>query len=298
LLPDLADDPPPPMTTLAENNYFYATLAEVVILSGNWLDCWVTDEFRNFLADLVRGGIAVHLELEPLGPPAVERMLTSTEIPGAGAMAGPMHRFTGGNPLFVVETLKSLLEADEREPSGDALRDLLPERVEQVFDERFRRLDHRRLRFLRLLAVAQTDASAALVASALEMTDDDVAQAHAQLEEARLATGYAFRHDLVYEATRRSTPPAIQGYLHRRAGEALEALGGPAARVAYHFEQAGDRARALRHYLDAADDARVRGAFDAAADWLEQVLARDADPARVAEAGRLLDQLSELLSSH
>lgn len=339
LLPDLADDPPAPMTTLEEKNYFYATLAEVLIRSGAWLDCWVADDwqfvdpaslemanymfanvtpvaterkgqraictfrtdevgeaFHAFLADLVRGGIATHVELPPLDPGAVEGLLASTEVPGARRIATDMHRFTGGNPLFVVETLKSLLESGEDAVSGRSLREHWPERVAQVFDERFRRLDHRELRFLRLLAVAQTDASPRLVAIALGADDEDVAALRASLERARLIDGFAFGHDLVYEATARSTPSAIRSHLHRRVADALEQLDGPAARIAYHFEEAGAVDKALPYYVDAAEDARVRGAFEAAAAWYRKVRDRDGDPARVDLADRRLDELAAVLA--
>ncbi|MFO8150230.1 MAG: BTAD domain-containing putative transcriptional regulator [Trueperaceae bacterium] len=339
LLPDLADEAPPPMTTLAEKNYFYATLAEVLILSGAWLDCWVADDwqfidppslemanymfanvtpvatdrkgqraictfrtaevgdaFHAFLADLVRGGIAIHIELPPLDAPAVERLLASTEVEGAQALAEPMHRFTGGNPLFVVETLKSLLESEEGRLDAASLRDLWPERVAQVFEERFRRLDPRELLLLRLLAIAQTDATPRLAATALEMSEERVATAQAALERARLIDGLAFSHDLVYEAASRATPHAMRAHLHRSVATALGQLDGPAARIAYHYEQAGDLERALPHYLEAAEDALVRGAFAAAAAWFEMVRDRDDDPERVARARHALEAVTPLLA--
>jgi hypothetical protein len=338
LLPDLADETPPPMTTLAEKNYFYATLAEVLILSGRWLDCWVADDwqfidppslemanymfanvtpvaterkgqraictfrtaevgeaFHAFLADLVRGGIAIHIELPPLDAPAVERLLASTEVDGAPGLAKPMHRFTGGNPLFVVETLKSLLESEAGPLDPASLRDLWPERVAQVFEERFRRLDPRELLLLRLLAVAQTDATPRLAAAALETSEARVAATQASLEQARLLEGLAFSHDLVYEAASRATPLAVRAHLHRSVATALDALDGPAARIAYHYEQAGDLERALPHYLEAAEDALVRGAFDAAAAWFARVRDHDADPERAARAREGLEVVTPLL---
>ncbi len=338
LLPDLADETPPPMTTLAEKNYFYATLAEVLILSGAWLDCWVADdwqfidppslemanymfanvtpvatdrkgqraictfrtaevgdEFRAFLADLVRGGIAIHIELPPLDAPAVERLLASTEVAGAPALAEPMHRFTGGNPLFVVETLKSLLESEEGPLDAASLRDLWPERVAQVFEERFRRLDARELLLLRLLAIAQTDATPRLAAAALEMDEARLAATQAALERARLLDGLAFSHDLVVEATSRATPPAVRTQLHRSVAAALGQLDGPAARIAYHYEQAGDPERALPHYLEAAEDALVRGAFATAAEWFGRVRDHDADPERAERARRALEAVAPLV---
>ena len=340
LLPDYADAPPKPMTSLEEKNYFYATLAEVLILSGAWLDCWVADDwqfvdsaslemanymfanvtpvstdrkgqraictfrpnevgddFRAFLADLVRGGIAVHIELDRLEGSAVERMLASTAVQGAEALAPSMHRFTGGNPLFVVETLKGMLEASGGELDPDTMQHTFPDRVAQIFDERFRRLRHRELRLLQVLAVAQTDASARLVGAVLGLKDDGVASICASLERARLITGFAFSHDLVYEAVQRATPAPVRSHLHRRTAQTLEGFGGPEARIAYHYEQSGDVERALLHLSAAAEEALVRGAFARAAEWFERVREHALDPDDVARAERRLEELAPLLGS-
>lgn len=206
-----------------------------------------------------------------------------------------MHRFTGGNPLFVVETLKSLLESEEGPLDAARLRDLWPERVALVFEERFRRLDARELLLLRLLAIAQTDATPRLAAATLEMDEARVATTQAALERARLLEGLAFSHDLVYEAASRATPPAVRTHLHRSVAAALGQLEGPAARIAYHYEQAGDLERALPHYLDAAEDALVRGAFAAAAAWFARVRDQDADPERAERARRALEAVAPLV---
>lgn len=61
----------------------------------------------------IEAGIAVLIELEPLDVSGVEEMLRGVDVPGTEALAEPLYNLTGGNPLFIVETLKSLVESGE-----------------------------------------------------------------------------------------------------------------------------------------------------------------------------------------
>lgn len=253
----------------------------------------VDDRFRAFLADLVRSGIAIHVELGPLSAQAVEALLASTAVDGARTIAATLHRITDGNPLFVIETLKGLLEAGDLDISE--IGNLLPVRVAEVLEVRLRRLTVAQLRFLQLLAVAQTDASPALMRTVLRIGDESLMSLMASLEEARLSEGFAFSHDLVYAAVRATTPEPVRALLHRRAGETLARIGGAPARIAYHYEQAGETALAMPHLLDAAEDAQLRGAFRQAVDWYEQVRDLDASSDRSGRAEDRLEQLEGLL---
>ena len=338
LIPALSDRPPAPMTSLEEKQFFYATVAEFLILSVRWLDVWVADDwqfvdaaslemanymfaritpqatgregqyalctfrthevddaFRAFLADLVRSDTAIHVELGPLSAEAVEALLASTAVDGAQAFAATLHRITGGNPLFVIETLKGLLEAGDLDISE--LGDLLPARVAEVLEVRFRRLSVAQFRFLQLLAVAQTDASPDLIRTVLRVGDESLSTVRTALEEARLIEGLAFSHDLVYTAVRATTPAPVRAMLHRRAGDALAATNGNAARIAYHYEQAGETNLALPHLLAAAEEAQVRGAFRQAVDWYGKVRDLDASSVRAGRAEDRLEQLDGLLGA-
>lgn len=340
LLPEYARVPPKPMSSLEEKNFFYAMLAEVLILSGEWLDCWIADDwqfvdtaslemasymfanvtpvatdrkgqraictfrthevgddFRSFLADLVRGGAAIHIQLEPLERDDVSKVLASTGVTGVERLATSLHAFTGGNPLFVVETLKSLLEAGEIDTNEERLTRVFPDRVKDIFQERFRRLSWSQLRLLQFLEVAQTDASAQLARIVLGLSPGQLAELCAELEDASLITGLAFRHDLIYEAVRHATSAAIKTYLHRRVAEALTETRGPAARIAYHYQNAGEARRAAPRLLEAAEEARVRGAFDEAAAWYRWIVDQNLDHDTVMMAKDRLETIDAIRAS-
>lgn len=336
LVPGLADTRPPPMTTLEEKRFFYATVAEVLRRSVDWLDVALVDDwqyvdaaslemagylfsritpqasgrdgqyvlgtfrtheasaaFDAFLGDLTRSGTAVRVELGPLSEDAVAEMLASTAVPGARAFAPTMHRLTGGNPLFVVETLKGLLEAGDLD-IGELV-GLLPARVAEVLELRFRRLGPAQARFLQFLAVAENDASPALARAVLRVDDQGLASLRTELEAAHLIGGLAFAHDLVHETVRATTPGPIRALLHHRTAEALLGLRGAPARIAHHFDAAGEPEAAWRYRFEAAEEAQVRGAFAQAATWYGQVRDGDPSPDRADRAGERLAQLDGVL---
>lgn len=103
---------------------------------------------------------------------------------------------------------------------------------------------------------------------------------------------YLFRHWLVQDAAYGSLLKQERRELHRRVGEALEAMyperrGELAGVLAMHFEQAGDTEKALEHLILAGRHALARNAireaysaFDRAASLLPPAGAAESDPLR------------------
>jgi signal transduction histidine kinase/tetratricopeptide (TPR) repeat protein len=91
-----------------------------------------------------------------------------------------------------------------------------------------------------------------------------------------------FVHDKVREALLDRLEPATRRELHRRAAERLAALRADRPfELAYHYDAAGEPARALPFALDAASRARAAHALDAALQQYE-IAARGAEHADVA----------------
>ncbi len=239
------------------------------ILAAMRLDEMNPDYARD-LHTLVELGLAVWIELQSLNPTGVREMLASIDVSGVQALTEPLHKLTGGNPLFIVETLKGLIESGELD-KGE-VRAVFPEKVGAILEGRFRRLSGRALRLLELGAVAQGDFSPELAAQVLGVSRLKVSEWLAELEAARMLKGADFSHDLVYEAVKRGTPRAMTTFFHGACAHFLAAHGGAAARVAYHFWEAGEVQRALPYYLNAVETALVQGAFAQAKTWLERVL--------------------------
>lgn len=207
-----------------------------------------------------------------------------------------VHSQTGGNPLFIRETATHLLETDrvdpaeERYPSGQE-DVVLPEQVTEQIDQRLAALDETGRELLQLAAVigsnvpgrildAASDMSAAarreyldiLVASRLlkpEGVDTDAASvadptptpADGGAVAADGSGNFRFVSDGIREAIlEQPSLEAIQKQ-HARVAEAFVTVHGDdlaeqAARVAHHYEEAGETGRAVTYYRRAGEQAK------------------------------------------
>ncbi|MDQ3459789.1 MAG: AAA family ATPase, partial [Deinococcota bacterium] len=177
---------------------------------------------RSGLGGLVAAGQAVLVALEPLEPAAVKAMLTSLEVPGAAALAARLHRYTGGNPMFVVETLKGMYAGGDFSgtfSSGP------PGRVGAVMQGRLGALSATALKLAGAVAVGQAQAETGLLAEVLGLDALTVALALGELEDAQIMAAGRFVHDLWPEMLLATMPAALKTFWHRRTALALEARG-------------------------------------------------------------------------
>ena len=176
----------------------------------------------------------------------------ASTCPGAERHAERLARYTGGNPLFVVETVKHLVETGALDSAWPE-RLPPPGRVGPLIQQRLTRLSPAALRLARIAALAGTDFSFELAAEVLEERALAVGEAAVELESAQVLSGERFSHDLVQEAVASGIPDALRSALHRRLAEVLEARRTPPIRVALHWMEARLPERALPFLLDAAD---------------------------------------------
>jgi DNA-binding SARP family transcriptional activator/tetratricopeptide (TPR) repeat protein len=219
------------------------------------------------------------VRLAPFTAPQIAELIESLGLPelDAGALAGPLLRHTGGNPLFLLETLKDrLLQAG----SGSALP--LPATVGTLIERRLRTLGPQALALARVAAIAGTDFGIALAEAVLETPALALADAWAELEAAQVLAGGGFAHDLMHDAVLRSVPGEIARHVHGAVAAWLDRRGAPAAARADHWAAAGRHAEAGRAWRDAAHAALLQGRredegcfLDRAAGHFEQAGLRD-----------------------
>lgn len=233
----------------------------------------------------VSAGLVALIELKPLELPQLKVLLSGLGVAMPDSLSGALSRHSGGNPLFALETLRSLIE------SGDSLRELpehlpVPKRLEALVAGRLERLTPAAQRLVRCAAVAEMEFNIDLASSVLETPVLELSQALSELERAQVITDQQFSHDLLSECVLSAIPAPIRAVLHKRTAEHLErhsasSSGGSASSIAKHFSAAGDSQRASAWWLRAAWGFYNLGSTAAATTIFERVYQQSELPAAV-----------------
>jgi class 3 adenylate cyclase len=193
-------------------------------------------------------------------------VLAEQEVPRALVLA--LHQETEGNPFFVQETLKHLIETEVlyqeqgRWTSKAAISDIgLPESVRDVMERRLAGLSQECRRLLQVGAVLGRRFSLSLAQRVAELDEELILRA---VEEALAAqvvreqrqerrTYYQFTSTLLRENLYGRLSAPRRERLHLRAAHALEEaypdhLENYAAELAYHYREAGEGAPAETAY--------------------------------------------------
>ena len=253
-----------------------------ILLIGTLRDAEVPPEHA--LANVGRSGRVV-----PLAGLAQDDVARLIEVVTGDASLRPLarnlHERTGGNPLFVTETVRLLATTGQ-------LRETVPERlpipptVRAVIRDRLERLPPTARDVLTTAAVLGRDFDPAVLAPTCDLAPATLLSALDEAATARLIepTGsrpglYRFVHVLVRDALYEQLPLAERLRRHARAGETLAGVAAtPPAVLAHHFglaAQLGDPSRAIEYALAAghasvAEHAYADAAksFEAAEAWL------------------------------
>lgn len=176
---------------------------------------------------------------------------------------------TGGNPLFIIETLRAWLDIAPRPPLEAIQKLPPPESIQKLLHERLRKCTSHSRAVLQAAAVIGHRFTPEMLEQVTGLADADVVAALEELEHRYLvqpdepsgSAAYVFIHDKFREVLLKELTPARRRLLHQRTAQALQSAsdGLPevqAAVLAEHFEAAGDTLRAFRLWLDAAAHAR------------------------------------------
>ncbi len=255
-----------------------------------------TDEsLAALVRDLEREGRVSTIRLARLSSNGTVELLQEMVREGAETLAERLHRETEGNPLFVVEMVRSLMEQGALQigaSNPQEVRDLaLPDTIQAVIRSRLERLDAASRQFLTAAAIFDGgfDFDDALTVSG--QPEDEGLDALETLLRARLlrestdrarpTSGdllYVFDHDKLRQVVYEGSSGARRRILHRRVVDVLSARGtvGP-ERLAYH---------AYRGQI-----------WDRALDWSEAAATAALKVYAYAEAVRLYQQALECLQS-
>ena len=218
------------------------------------------------LDGILAGGLGIHIELGALNEPELRELVRSLDVPQILPRLQAVMQLTGGNPQFVQETVRYLLESGLKE--GEPL--ALPPRIQEVLTQRLDHLSGRALQVARAASVFQQDFTVELVGEVLGLSLFDVAAAWEELEARQIMNGERFSHDLLLQAVAADIPMTIRRLLHRSAARTLEQWRPDASRIAQHWEAGDVPAQAAQWYRTAADIARAAFRLKEAEEFLRR----------------------------
>ena len=235
------------------------------------------------------------LRLDPLAPESADALLDT--LLGRDASLDPLKRLitgtTGGNPLFMEESVRALVEtqglAGERGAyqltrSVEAIQ--VPATVQAILAARIDSLPAEDKRVLETAAVIGQTVSFTLLETVADVRGLELQQRLSHLRAAELLyetrsvpdPEYTFKHVVTHEVAYSSVRPDRRRPLHARIVEAMEALyagrlGEHVEQLAIHALRAELREKAVHYLSQAGSKAVSRSAPHDAHAWFERALA-------------------------
>jgi predicted ATPase len=199
-----------------------------------------------------------------------------------------IQRETEGNPFFVEEVVKSLIEQGQIYRAGDhwerkQIAELtVPQSVREAIGRRLSRLDQACLDVLHMAAAlgktfAFNELEAASTVSEDQLLDALDKAGEAQLIRSDQDTTFSFTHDKIREVLYEELNPIRRRRLHQRIGESLlrlhaGRLDAHVSDLAHHFAESGDLDMGLQFCVRAAEKAAAVFARDEALTYYERAL--------------------------
>ena len=199
----------------------------VIVLSGNLgsgADRWVRLGARS-------------LQLEPLAlPEAKELVRLASGAPIPGERMDELWQETRGNPLFLLEILKT----------GGSV----PHTIEEAIQRRFSGLSKAARELASLLKLCKP-ADFALLSEASDLSPQELLDALGELLAHRLIVYSDSLYDFECELVGRAVTGQVSANVHQRLARALEKRHAPAEVVAQHLLSAGQNREAAEHLVRA-----------------------------------------------
>jgi class 3 adenylate cyclase len=280
-----------------------------------------THPLASALVDWNRERLAMRIALGRLSREATGALLAALfgQARVSDEFIDAMYAETEGNPFFVEEVVKSLVEQGEIYREGERWERkethelAIPQSVKEAIGRRLNRLTEAAVDALRTAAALGKVFLFGELAAVVSTGDDVLLDALDEASGAQLIRSnagvagddsFAFTHDKIREVLYEELNPIRRRRLHQRIGETLEGLyatsmgrGDASSKrgdvraqdLAYHFTLSGDLEKSLAYSLAAARDAQRIFANDEALKFLEQAreaaegLGRAADVAAIDE---------------
>ena len=239
-------------------------------------------------------GYYTQLRIDPLAAECADELLTGLlgDDPSLVPLKAVLLARTGGNPLFLEELVRSLVESGELmgargvyRPVRDLLDVQVPATVQAVLSARIDRLPTEEKRLLQIAAVIGKDVPDSLLHAVADRGEDELRRGLAVLQAAEFLyeaslfpePEYTFKHALTHEVAYGSLLQERRKTLHARVLDTIERvyaarLEEQTERLSYHATRGERWERALAYAEQAGEKAMARSTYREAADAFEQAL--------------------------
>ena len=238
---------------------------------------------RRTVAELEREGRVVKVELSGLTLAETAELAGALARSGTSALAiahivDQLWVTSAGNPFVIVETMRTLEEAD----LGPATMIPLPRKVRDVIRSRLDRLGERARSVVAAAAVIGREFDFAVLERVAGRPAREVAEAVEELVARRIVHVVGerldFTHERIREVAYEELVPTTRRVLHLAVADALTVIyrgrvDHVADQVGHHYVRAGEAAKAIPYLVRFAELASERYALDHAYVALEQAMA-------------------------
>jgi class 3 adenylate cyclase/tetratricopeptide (TPR) repeat protein len=228
----------------------------------------------------------------------------------SGEFVDLLYKETEGNPFFVQESVKALIEQGSiyREADKWERTDLaalaVPQSIKEAVGRRLNRLNDDTAKVLQSAAALGKQFDFAELVSIVDGSEDNVLDALDEAVAAQLVgsaphDGFSFTHDKIREVLYEELNPIRQRRLHQRIGETLiELYGGSLEEhsqdIAHHFALSGDLERLLPHATRAISWAAGVHAYDEAQQFASHAIDAAESLGRQEVIAELLERSGDL----
>ncbi|UVI27723.1 ATP-binding protein [Paenibacillus spongiae] len=215
------------------------------------------DAVAHVLGELRSERKLIEIELAPLNRDETARLAAATVGDAlADGHSADLYEETGGNPLFIVETLR------EWQTSGDSGEFRLSQVAKSVIENRLNRLSRVNRQLVSIIAAVGRPVSAAQLTMVTAVEEEAILARTEQLVQLKILQeagdgNYGFTHDIVKETAYKLNNESRRRRCHRQIAEGLLAyyrvqIEAVAGEIAFHYELAGMEREAIAYYEMAA----------------------------------------------
>ena len=265
--------------------------------------------FNQMLVDLNRERLVARIKLTRFSRQETEAMLAAlfAEEISTGLLDG-IYRETEGNPFFIEEVCKSLVESGQLVHEDGAWRrpdmaDMtIPQSVRVAIQSRVSKFPEPYQEIFNLAAILGREFDFDTLVKASDLDEDTLIDALERAEQAQLieevsgkgGATFSFVHALIPATLAEGVSILRRKRLHQRAAQAIAALRpGAFEDLAHHYEEAGDEARAGTYYTRAGERAADAYANQEAESFFRAALELEPSPDERAD---LLSYLAEVIA--